>query len=148
MHPGERMRLRRKELDISGEKLAELIGISSKTYYQYENGSIANMSATRLIKICKVLHTTPEYILDLEDYTPSTISLAPSEVEGADKQSLSNLDKWIQNYKPKDTLYCDLIETICAHCPAHDITCPGAYKGCRKNFIKWVNSLVSSSKKD
>ena len=64
---GERIRLRRKQLGISAEKLAELIGVSRATMYRYENGDIEKVSADLLPLLAKHLNTNPAYLIGLTD---------------------------------------------------------------------------------
>ena len=40
MTTGERMKIRRKDIGLSAEKLAETLGVSPATIYRYENGEI------------------------------------------------------------------------------------------------------------
>lgn len=50
----ETMRNRRRELNISIDKLSKLTSISKSTLYKYERGE-ASPNGIRLLKICSVL---------------------------------------------------------------------------------------------
>lgn len=71
MTTGQRIRNRRKEIDISAEKVATAIGVSPATIYRYENGDIEKVPGEVLLPIAKVLRTTPAYLMGWED-APST----------------------------------------------------------------------------
>lgn len=63
MTTGERMRMRRKEIGMSAEKLAELLGKSPATIYRYENGDIEKMPVDFLEPLSEALNTTPAALM-------------------------------------------------------------------------------------
>jgi transcriptional regulator with XRE-family HTH domain len=67
MTTGERIRARRKELDISADTLAEQIGMSRSTIFRYENGFIEKMPINTLIPIARALNTTVAYLMGWDD---------------------------------------------------------------------------------
>lgn len=67
MTTGQRIRNRRKEIDISAEKVAAAIGVSPATIYRYENGDIEKVPGEILLPIAKVLRTTPAYLMGWEE---------------------------------------------------------------------------------
>lgn len=73
MTTGERMKKRRKEIGLSAEKVAELLGVSPSTVYRYENGDIENMPGSILEPISNILMTTPAYLMGW-DYSDLSIS--------------------------------------------------------------------------
>ena len=75
MTVSERMKARRKELDISAESVAEALGVSAATVYRYEKGDIEKLPTDILLPLSKVLRTTPAYLMGWADaipYTPAT----------------------------------------------------------------------------
>lgn len=74
MTTGERIKLRRKELFISAETLAEKIGVSPATIYRYEKGDIEKVPITILNPLADALHTTPGYLMGWEDAENETHS--------------------------------------------------------------------------
>lgn len=72
MTTGERIRARRKELGISGDTLAEAIGVSRSTMFRYENGYIEKMPINNLVPIARVLRTTVGYLMGWEDEASTT----------------------------------------------------------------------------
>ena len=65
--PGSRIKARRKEIGLSAERVAELLGVSPATIYRYENGDIDKVPGDRLAPIAKVLNTTPAYLMGWDD---------------------------------------------------------------------------------
>lgn len=76
MHVGDRIRNRRKELGLSAERVAELMGVSPATIYRYESSAIMNMGIDKLEPIAEVLQVHPAYLMGWSD--------SPTIVEGKD----------------------------------------------------------------
>lgn len=90
MTTGERIKIRRKELGMSAETLAELCGISPATIYRYEKGDIENMRTDKLIPIAEALKTTSAYLMGWEDEkSPGTV---------IDTEGLSDDRRWLFDY--------------------------------------------------
>lgn len=66
MDIGQRMKLRRNEINLSAEKLAEKLGVSKTTIYRYEKGEIEKFPIELVEPIAKALQTTPAYIMGWE----------------------------------------------------------------------------------
>ncbi len=64
---GKRIKQRRKELGLSADKLAELIGKDRSTIYRYEKGDIENLPLDILEPIAKALRTTPQHLMGWEE---------------------------------------------------------------------------------
>ena len=110
MEIGERIKLRRKELGISAEQVAEMLGVSPATIYRYESSDIANMRIDKLEPIAKVLHTTPAYLMGWEDNLETDTDFI------AEMMKDSNLIKYVQmllllDQEKKKTVY-DMIEFL------------------------------------
>ena len=56
----------RKKLGMTQGEVADAAGISDRTYADIERGTV-NMHVETLLRICKVLHVTPDDILTDED---------------------------------------------------------------------------------
>lgn len=63
---GENIRLRRKQLQISSEKLAEETETSIATISRIERGIINDLKLSTLLKIATFLETTPNTLLGLQ----------------------------------------------------------------------------------
>ena len=62
-HVGKRLKLRRKSLDMSQEKLAASIGLTFQQVQKYENGA-NRISASRLYDIARVLEAPISYFFE------------------------------------------------------------------------------------
>lgn len=63
----ERIKLRRKEIGLSAETVAERLGVSPATIYRYEKKDIKKFPTDILEPLAKVLHTTPAFLLGIDD---------------------------------------------------------------------------------
>lgn len=92
MTVGERIKRRRKQLKMSADKLAEIMGKNRATIYRYESDEIENMPYDVVPALAKALNVSPGYIMGWEDedepimskyiYIPSPIAAgAPFDVE-------------------------------------------------------------------
>ena len=83
MNIGTRIKYRRKELKMSADKLAEILGKDRSTIYRYEKGDIENLPLDILEPIAQALGTTPAYLMGWEDdkkeNTPEDIKLSEGE---------------------------------------------------------------------
>ena len=62
MNIGERIRAERKKKDITQKELGELIGRSAAQITKIENNQ-ADMPLSLFIKICNILHISPNYLI-------------------------------------------------------------------------------------
>ncbi len=67
MDIGKRIKIRRKELNISAETLGKKIGKSKQTILRYESGAIEKMPSSILAPIADALLTTPSYLMGWTD---------------------------------------------------------------------------------
>ena len=82
IHVGRRVRLRRKELGISQERLAEGLGLTFQQVQKYERGA-NRISASRLWDLSQILDVPVSYFLD--DMSKATMKSSPQRVaRGAD----------------------------------------------------------------
>lgn len=73
MTTGERIKMLRKEHNLTQEELGAKIGVQKAAIQKYEKGTVKNIKRDSLIKLAKYLDTTPEYLLGWDD--------APSNAE-------------------------------------------------------------------
>ena len=64
---GQRMKLRRKELNISIDDLAKKLNKNRATVYRYERDEIPNISSEKIVKIANALNCLPEWLLGWTD---------------------------------------------------------------------------------
>lgn len=83
MTTGQRMKIRRKEIGLSAERVAEILGVSPATIYRYENGDIEKVPGDSLVPIAEALHTTPAYLMGWADSpagTPQLVSQSSAKL--------------------------------------------------------------------
>lgn len=64
---GERIKERRRELDISAADLAERLGLSKATIHRYENGDIARIKLPTIDAMAQILKVNPLWLLGKSD---------------------------------------------------------------------------------
>lgn len=67
MSVGDRIKLRRKQLGISADLLAEKVGVSRSTVFRWEKGDIEKVPGDTLVPIAKALNVTPAYLMGWEE---------------------------------------------------------------------------------
>lgn len=63
---GNKLLLIRKRAGMTQAEVAEAAGLSDRTYAEIERGTV-NMRIETILRICKVLHITPDEILTKEN---------------------------------------------------------------------------------
>lgn len=81
MNVGERIKLRRKELKISADTLAERVGVSRSTIFRYEKGDIEKVGPEVLKKISETLNISPADLMGWEEETETTSETSYSETD-------------------------------------------------------------------
>lgn len=73
---GQRIRQRRKELKLSVDQLAKMLGKNRATIYRYESDEIDNMPLSVLEPLAKALKVSPAYLMGWEENEsePKTIA--------------------------------------------------------------------------
>lgn len=66
MTTGERIRNLRKELKLTQEDVGKALGIQKAAVNKYEKDTVKNIKRENIIKLAKLLKTTPEYLLGWE----------------------------------------------------------------------------------
>ena len=79
---GERIKNKRKEKNISADKLAESLGVSRSTVFRYENASIEKIPVHVFDRICELLEVTPEELTGNEVSKTAPVEL-PNEFHDA-----------------------------------------------------------------
>lgn len=64
---GDRIKKLRMLIDMSQVELAEKIGVKKQTLYKYENNLVTNIPSDVIERICKVLNTSPAYLMGWSD---------------------------------------------------------------------------------
>lgn len=81
MDIGERIKLRRKELKLSADVVAEKLGVSRSTIFRYEKGDIEKLPTNILDKIAEILKTSPAFLMGWEDEKNSSIEAIYNQLD-------------------------------------------------------------------
>ena len=73
---GDRIKEKRKELNMSADELGKCLGKDRSTIYRYEKGDIENLPLDILEPIAKALNTTPAYLMGWEQVQQKNSILA------------------------------------------------------------------------
>ena len=68
---GNKLLTIRKRLGLTQSEVAEAAGLSDRTYADIERGAV-NMRVETILRICNVLHITPDELM-VEENTSSTV---------------------------------------------------------------------------
>ena len=93
---GNRIKNRRKELNLSVDEVAEKLNKNRATIYRYENDEIENLPITILEPLAEILHTTPAYLMgwdESEDEKINTIA-AHHDDEDWTEEELKEIDEF------------------------------------------------------
>jgi len=67
----ERIKTRRKELNLSADDVAAALGVSRATVYRYESAEIEKLPTQIIAPLSRVLHCSPAYLMGWEDEMPA-----------------------------------------------------------------------------
>lgn len=67
VHVGVKVRVRRKEIGMSQERLADACGVTFQQIQKYENGN-NRISASRIVQIARALQVEPAWIFEGLDF--------------------------------------------------------------------------------
>ncbi len=74
MEMSDKIRKRRKELNLTLEEIAEAVGVSASSIQRYENGIIKNMRRDKIKKLADVLKCTPAYLMGWSNEITNSIT--------------------------------------------------------------------------
>ena len=105
MNVGEKIKLRRKELKISADDLADYVGVSRSTIFRYEKGDIEKVGPEVLKKIADKLRISPAELMGWSneisvepEYTTSDLRAMAENAKTFDGKPLNEDDiEAIQN---------------------------------------------------
>jgi len=91
MNIGDRMRLKRRELDMTQEDVSKFIGTSKQTVQRYESGEISNIPSDKIELIAKILRTTPSYLMGWDETKEDKKIIYKSEEHKVAIEAISDL---------------------------------------------------------
>lgn len=104
-----RIRLIRRQKDISGTKVAEMLGISAQYYYDIEKGK-RNLSAEMAARLAEIFGVTTDYLLGRTDNPNDKSdwdSKLPELTEKDEKDIAKDLQRIMDNLESREGLMYD-----------------------------------------
>ena len=99
MSVGERIRTRRKELNMSQDELARRMGYKSRSTVNKIEKGINDITQSKIVAFAKVLKTTPAYIMGWEDEKDDLAHDVEFAEEFNDSFSLDRKKIWLKTTK-------------------------------------------------
>lgn len=90
---GAKIKDLRLSLGMTLEEVGDAVGVGKSTVRKWENGNIANMGRDKIVKLAKVLHTTPSFLLDWKE--PKGIPLLGQIAAGLPILAEDNIETYI-----------------------------------------------------
>lgn len=118
-HVGSRLRIRRKELGLSQQQLADGMGITFQQIQKYERGT-NRVASSRLHQLCQMLRVTPQYFFDISAAALDTERESIDLLELVERKEFMRLNMAylrIESQALRDSILA-LIETAAAECDA------------------------------
>lgn len=119
---GERIRIKREQLDMTQDELAQLTGYKSRSSINKIEKGGNDLPQSKIVAFAKALNTTPSYLMGWEDDKPAdTLTVLPtnkihmipvfgSVAAGFGAYASSDIIEYIPLYIEND---CDVADTIC-----------------------------------
>lgn len=93
---GARIRTRRRELGLSADRVADMLGKDRSTYYRYESDSIENMPVTVLTPLANILGVSEAYLLTGEHPAARRIPILGAIAAGEPIFAVENYDEFLE----------------------------------------------------
>lgn len=93
----EKIKQRRKDLNLSLEEIANYVGVSKATVSRWESGAISNMRADKIQKLAEILKVNPNFIIGYETSPtppkPTVDTSMLTEVELAEFEKITGVNQ-------------------------------------------------------
>lgn len=89
-HVGAKIRLRRRELGVSQERLGQAIGVSFQQVQKYERGA-NRVSASMLVAIARALDAAPSYFVDDAPGSSAALGASASDDWAASRDIIADV---------------------------------------------------------
>lgn len=97
MTMADRIKERRKAMDLTQEELAERLGLQKSAIAKYENGRVHNLKRPIIAEMAKVLNCSPAYLMGWDSPEPTASASRPHSPDEAslldDYQKLNELGR-------------------------------------------------------
>jgi len=93
---GNRIKNRRKELNLTVDEVAEKVNKNRATIYRYESDEIENLPITILEPLAEILNTTPAYLMGWEENEDEKINTIAAHHDDEDwtEEELKEIDEF------------------------------------------------------
>ncbi len=93
---GNRIKNRRKELNLTVDEVAEKLNKNRATIYRYESDEIENLPITILEPLAEILNTTPAYLMGWEENEDEKINTIAAHHDDEDwtEEELKEIDEF------------------------------------------------------
>lgn len=96
----EKIKMRRKELGLSLEQVANALGVNRSTVMRYESKDIGKMPVDIVVPLSKVLQCSPQWLMgweELEDAKPKkSIDIIIEKLKGLTEQEIQSVIYFIE----------------------------------------------------
>jgi len=99
---GERIKMRRKQLHMTADQVADLVGVNRATVYRYESDEIKNMGTETLVPLAAALRTTPAWLMGWEEDDSDDDLMAALERAFNDRPEMRVLFSIANDATPED----------------------------------------------
>ena len=76
MTMGERIRVLRKEHNMSMEELGSYLGVGKTAIFKYENGMVENLPRSSIEKMSRIFGVSPSYLMCFDDWDQNSQALS------------------------------------------------------------------------
>lgn len=92
---GNRIKNRRKQLNLPIKKIIESLGITRMTYSRYEND--ASIPSDKLVKLAELFETTPDYLLGIDNRETANLLYMINQLSGDERHEIRNEIRRLMN---------------------------------------------------
>lgn len=100
MEMKDRIKERRRAMDMRQEDLAEKLGLKKSAIAKYENGRVENIKRSTIQKMAEILECSPCYLLGLED---APLNLPSQRVASVESKMSGKEIRLVKAYRDADT---------------------------------------------
>lgn len=115
MELGEKIKLLRKQQDLTLEQLGDKVGVGKSTVRKWEQGIIANMRRDKIDKLAKALGCSPAYLMGWDDVRNPEKAKADALRDAEilkDDQYVHMYADWKLLNEPGKNIVIDLVELL------------------------------------
>lgn len=97
----ERIRKRRKDLNLTLADMAKQLKVSDATVQRYETGNIRNIKYDMIVKMSEILQCTPQFLLGWSDHVTEPPQY---DSNNENQEMISEFIRVLKKLSPKDKI--------------------------------------------